>query len=378
MLVLVAAACKRAEPVAPIVPPRDAAPRDATAADAGPPGATRPTRVELLHAVPATITVSSMVANPKIRPAQIADGDLATAWNSLTGELAGEWIEIELPWPAEIDELRLTVGFTAKGPHGEDWFAMNHRISHVTVYAGKDVLADTALDTTRRTLQSVKLAGGANAVRIHIDAVVPGTEPRWREVAISELEAWGTPPLDWVPPARPLAPTVVVADHAPTGSRFDRLCADVRGANSHWERDAKRYDDACDHEPTEAAITACKAEGPDRGRCELVDIPLPEDSTFGPAVFRCVSIPMSPVPYACEPWIAIGDRLVVMGEELGASTTDTDLLIAPTVARTTIGALRPKHDRELAVTYGTPPVTVACHDGMPACERVDPATIAWP
>jgi hypothetical protein len=47
------------------------------------------TLVELLHATPRTIRVSSRVANAKISPADIADRDPSTAWNSRTGD----------PWP---------------------------------------------------------------------------------------------------------------------------------------------------------------------------------------------------------------------------------------------------------------------------------------
>jgi len=40
----------------------------------------------------------------------------------VTGELVGAWIEVSVPAGARIRELRLTVGFTAAGPRGEDYY----------------------------------------------------------------------------------------------------------------------------------------------------------------------------------------------------------------------------------------------------------------
>jgi hypothetical protein len=53
--------------------------------------------VELLHATPSTIRVSSRVANKAIVPAHIADHDLATAWSSRSGDLVGAWVDVNVP-----------------------------------------------------------------------------------------------------------------------------------------------------------------------------------------------------------------------------------------------------------------------------------------
>jgi hypothetical protein len=153
-----------------------------------------PISIELLHAVPARVQVSSRVANPAILPRHLVDRDLGTAWNSATGDLVGAWMKIELRAPAVITELRMTVGHTGKGPNGEDYFTMNPRIKTVSVLHDKTVLATLALDPGDRALQRIPLPTGVtDHVRVRIDAVVPGSKPAWREACVSELEAWGHP-----------------------------------------------------------------------------------------------------------------------------------------------------------------------------------------
>ncbi len=163
--------------------------------------------IDLFAAMPSTIEVSSQVANAAIKPQHIADRDLETAWNSATGKLGGEWIDISVP-TATVRELRLTVGHTGHGPKGEDYFTMNPRIREVTIIAsGKTTHAK--LDITNRELQAIPLEATGN-IRVVIDAVEMGSKRAWREVAISELQAWGTPSASWKAPAKPFTPTVTV------------------------------------------------------------------------------------------------------------------------------------------------------------------------
>src|SRR5882672_3650312 len=98
--------------------------------------------IDLLHSAPSTITLSSRVANPAIKPEHLADHDFDTAWNSKTGELVGAWIDIAVPEHASIVELRMTAGHTGKGPKGEDYFTMNPRIRAIKVLHGDYLLGE--------------------------------------------------------------------------------------------------------------------------------------------------------------------------------------------------------------------------------------------
>src|SRR5688572_30759981 len=96
-LLVLAIACKKAEPTPPPTPPptevRDAAVAIADAASDAV-GAAQIVDVELVQLTAASVRVSSKVANPNIRPTHLVDKNMATAWNSVTGELVGAWIEI--------------------------------------------------------------------------------------------------------------------------------------------------------------------------------------------------------------------------------------------------------------------------------------------
>jgi hypothetical protein len=163
--------------------------------------------VELLHSVPATIRLSSTVANRSILPVHIADHDMTTAWNSRTGELRGAWVDLAVPGAA-IREVRLTVGHTGTGPKGEDYFTMNPRIHRITLLDDDKELAHAELDVGKRELQVVKLPEPHTHVRLRVDEVVMGTKRSWREACISEIEAWGTLPAGVS--AKPMQPVVEV------------------------------------------------------------------------------------------------------------------------------------------------------------------------
>jgi len=188
------------------------------------PAVAQPT-IELLHSVPATVRVSSRVANKMILPEHLVDRDPQTAWSSATKDLVGAWILVTVPG-ATITELRLTAGHTGTGPKGEDYFTMNPRIKMLSVLTadGREI-ASAALDPARRDLQTVAFPAQPGGVQIVVDEIVPGSKKAWREIAISELEAWGTPPPGFVAPAAPLTPQVAVGDpNAGTEESVDALC----------------------------------------------------------------------------------------------------------------------------------------------------------
>jgi hypothetical protein len=174
--------------------------------------------IDLFVSVPTTIVVSSRVANGAIRPRHLVDRDLETAWNSITGELVGAWIEIKIP-AATITELRMTVGHTGHGPKGEDYFTMNPRIRAVAVTVDDKPAGTFKLDVDNRALQPLAIHA-TGVVRVTVTDIAMGSKESWRETAISELQAWGTPPPGWKAPPRPLVPVVTVAD-APTASELD-------------------------------------------------------------------------------------------------------------------------------------------------------------
>jgi len=190
-------------------------------------------RVELLRNVPATVRVSSRVANKTILPAHLVDQDRQTAWNSRTGDLVGAWIEVGAQGGAIIDEVRLTVGHTGTGPHHEDYFTMNPRIAAVTITVDGSWQGDVALDLEQRDLQTIKLKKPGALVRITVAKIVPGSKASWREACVSELEAWGTPPPGFAAPAKPLAPSVEVGEA--TAIKPDP-CAYVAPMRRDWER----------------------------------------------------------------------------------------------------------------------------------------------
>jgi hypothetical protein len=224
----------------------------------------KPALVELLRAVPTVIRLSSNVANKRIRPEHMVDRDLQTAWNSVTGELVGTWIEINLLSHAAVAELQMTVGNTGKGPRGEDYFAMNHRIKKLSVLRNDKVITTATLDPELRALQTiaipppVRLADrGAGTLRIRIDEVVPGTRKAWREVCVSELEVWGTPPPGWTAPKAPLIPAVQVSPPASLEHLCDYAHPD-EATRAASERERRRI---CENEGgSDEKIAVCIAE----------------------------------------------------------------------------------------------------------------------
>jgi hypothetical protein len=242
-------ACRKDEPAAP-APSKPAATTitTATAVPAPRPLDAAVALVDLLRAVPTTITVSSTVKNPAILPAHLVDHDLDTAWNAATGELARSWIEIALPPGAASVEIRMTVGHTGHGKHGEDYFTMNPRLKSVSVWSGDKFLAKAPLDITKRELQAVP-AKATGSVRIEVDEIIPGSMKAWRETSVSELEVWGVPPPGWTAPAKPLVPTVVVQP-PPTPPPSNDPCAWLAEEQAAKERADKATAEGCKENPS--------------------------------------------------------------------------------------------------------------------------------
>lgn len=193
----VPAAVPAIDPWAPV----PAAPPPPDAAPAAPPP------VELLHTVASTVAVSSTVDNTAILPEHLVDGDPETAWNSRTGDTVGAWIAFRVPREVHVDRVRMSVGFTHRGPQG-DLFTMNRRIQEVRVFRAGTAILDKRLDPGSRSLQELPIDAPGGDFRIEVTELVPGTEATWREVCVSELEVWGTLPGSLKPV--PQQPTVRV------------------------------------------------------------------------------------------------------------------------------------------------------------------------
>ena len=241
-IALIAVGCKKETPdrAAPPQPvPATPAPADATA----------PQAEELLHRVPMRVAVSSAVANGAYSPFDLVDGELATAWNSRTGE-ARPWIAFRVPPSTHVERVRMTVGFTRNGPEG-DYFTMNRRIKKVRVWHDGVSRGEVALDPESRALQDVPIDANGGDYRIEIIETVPGTRKDWREVCVSELDVLGRPPpgmkphdelellvgsLDGTPISDPALELTPLATYASVGERCKQSLATKEEPCDSWER----------------------------------------------------------------------------------------------------------------------------------------------
>ena len=180
-IVAILAACKQAVPErsSPVVTPPAPAP---VAADAPP----KAEPVDLLHAVTATVAVSSIVADPAYSPFDLVDGEPASDWRARPGD-DHPWIAFRLPADSTVDKVRMTAGFDAKGPEG-DYFTMNPRIRHVRITRADQLVREADLDVDKRELQDIPLGAPGGDYKIEIVATAPGTKKEWREVVASELQ----------------------------------------------------------------------------------------------------------------------------------------------------------------------------------------------
>jgi hypothetical protein len=150
--------------------------------------------VDLLHAVRADVAVSSAYRDRAPQAGLLIDGDLETAWNSRTGDLAGAWIEVRLPAEASVSGIAMTVGFTHRTDQ-RDLFTGNQRVARVRVLReGQVVLAEHAFDTSSRELQTIPVQGAGGVWRVEVLAMQVGDRSDWRETCVSELRVMGTAP----------------------------------------------------------------------------------------------------------------------------------------------------------------------------------------
>jgi hypothetical protein len=154
------------------------------------------------------VAVSSTVNDKRNFPSHLVDGRLGTAWNSRPGDLVGAWISFRVPIEYRVTSIRITPGF-AKRTRNKDRFRMNYRIQRVRVDRNGLLIGIYNLNSSRRALQRIRFRreqpGGD--FKVTIVKVVPGTMRKWREICVSEFQAWG-----YVPPgARGLAtPKILV------------------------------------------------------------------------------------------------------------------------------------------------------------------------
>lgn len=259
VVALLAIACRRETEPAPREP---AGSGRAVLTDASAPVAVAPIDaaltsqlVDLLHATHVTVAVSSVVANPAISPWDLVDGDLATAWNSRTGDNKA-WIAFRVPPSTRVVAIRMTAGFTGTGPEG-DYFLMNRRIQKVRIWHDGIKLRDAELDVEQRGLQDIAIGANGGDYKIEVIATVPGTKKAWREVAISELQVMGNPPPG-SPIVDDLTMTIGSLDGQPLTSpalqlsaepRYASLDAFCKEANARPPVDCVPIDPACRRTP---------------------------------------------------------------------------------------------------------------------------------
>ncbi|MCB9594308.1 MAG: discoidin domain-containing protein [Sandaracinaceae bacterium] len=194
--------------------------------------------VDLLHAVPTDVAVSSVYRGQGAQTPRLVDGELATAWNSRSGDLTGAWIEVRLPAAATVTSIEMTAGFTGPGAV----FDGNYRVTRVRVSRDGAALGEHALDPSSRELQTIPVSGPGGVYRIEVVQVAPGSRRQWREICISELRVMGSAPgaqpgqrfPRWAVGALPTARGAVTRDEV--RRRFQAAVAELE---TSW----RRYDD---------------------------------------------------------------------------------------------------------------------------------------
>ncbi len=167
-----------------------------------------PTLVSLLERTRARVTVSSRVDNETDAPEHLLDGRLDTAWNSAPGDL-GATITVEVPTQARIKRVGIVVGYDKLTPRG-DLFLRNHRIRKIAIErAGGASVGVFTLDPSDRRMQTIDLDEPGGALTLRVLETDAGTEPRFREIVVSELTVFGEAPDEVLLP--PAAPEVNVA-----------------------------------------------------------------------------------------------------------------------------------------------------------------------
>lgn len=199
-----------ADPVEEPAEPRGLPTAEPEAPPEAPP-APEPDPADLLHAIDTTVTVSSAFHGALEQVPRLYDGDLGTAWNGESEDLAGAWIEVTLPADARVDHLELTSGFT-RATGGRDLFHGNHRVRRVRVTRDGAEVGTFPLDLESQTLQRIDASGPGGRWRVELVELVPGSHPTWREACVSELRFVGVAP-GMAPGER--TPTAAISADAP-------------------------------------------------------------------------------------------------------------------------------------------------------------------
>lgn len=161
-----------------------------------------PPLVDLLYRTRASVAVSSNVLNVHDYPEHLIDRRPETAWNGKTGDLTAH-IELRVPATARVRRVLITPGYDKVGKDG-DLFAMNHRLKRVAIDREGARIAEVTLDPESRAAQPIELDVPGGTFVITPLETVPGSNPKWREIVVSELVVLGTAPDDeLLPPAMP-------------------------------------------------------------------------------------------------------------------------------------------------------------------------------
>jgi hypothetical protein len=110
--------------------------------------------------------------------------------NSRTGDLRGS-IFVRVPKKARVTRIDLSAGYDKVDPKG-DLFTMNHRITKIRITrADGRIVVERDLDPKERKPQPIDLDEPGGDFEIRVLETLPGSEPRWKELAVSELRVWG-------------------------------------------------------------------------------------------------------------------------------------------------------------------------------------------
>ncbi len=208
------------------------------AAPSAPAPAPAPPRddMNLLGLAGVDLRVSSEVVGASDFPAHLTDGNLGTSWQGRSGDLAGAWIEIDLPAAVRVRRISLTPGY-AKKSGARDLFRENYRIAEVAIFRDGVPVKAVSFDVERPELQGVELDEPGGTFRVEVKRVVAGTVKRYREVCVSELtitgDAGGVPEASGKPTVR-VGPRETVSQLRHAGEAvgtFEELCGGARRPN---------------------------------------------------------------------------------------------------------------------------------------------------
>jgi hypothetical protein len=205
---------------------------------------------DLVRRLRLTVRASS-VTDPSTSADKMIDNDLATAWNSRTGDLVGAWFEVTVPAGVTVSSFAMTAGFTRQNGRN-DLFLMNHRVERVRVSKDGVELGEFALNPDGRALQTFALLSGAGTYRFTISAERAGTRANWRELCVSEFVLYGTVPEGMAP---------LSDGDAGDGDAGDRGAQDTDASAASDESDGgtASSESAKDEQPTPLQPTAPEA-----------------------------------------------------------------------------------------------------------------------